>query len=571
MTKYNLVIVLLLFINVVNENLTNGVYQIKYHDLYLNFHQKNNKFYFAKKSSLSRKSLFRIYNELDINTSHFMFESLEHNKKIYSDKNKVLADTKFDNSSKNFFFWSFINNNTNSVVIKNINGCYIQISSFFTITCIDSFQNASQFYFLKIYEEVNHTEEDIKLIEKEPIDILIKYIDLNDPNLTRKGIHQIKKDIDNEEIKYSIRSILKNIPWIRKIFILMPNEKVRYFKEPEEIKEKIIYVKDKDLIGFDSSSSLVFQFRYWKMKNFNISDNFLALDDDCFIGKPLKKTDFFYVKNKTVLPLIINSKLLEFKKAGVESNIYYYKRSIKKTKQEQGFNEFQYTKQLTYLFIMNALSRKKIIVPKFTHNAIPINVNELKEIYELIDKSKFKETTLYSTYRHKRSLQFQTFYLGYTFNKYQKKIHNIPHKLIRFQNTLHSRFDYALFCINTNAHQNSGKSKKQFLIKMEKLFPEKSPYEIIENSRLSISIKSIKQLKDEIKMLQKKLTKLQKQDIKSENLKKNSENYNHEFNLKKDKLGKNNSKIMKIHIYSLTLLLVLLLKVLIYFKIFYFL
>ena len=570
MTKYNLVIVLFLFINVVNENLTNGVYQIKYHDLYLNFHQKNNLFYFARKSSLSKKSLFRIYNELDKNTSYFLFESLDHNKKIYSEKNKVLADTKFDNSSKNFF-WSFINNNTNSVVIKNINGCYIQISSFLTITCIDSFQNASQFYFIKIYEEVNHTEEDIKLIEKEPIDILIKYIDLNDPNLTRKGIHQIKKDIDNEEIKYSIRSILKNIPWIRKIFILMPNEKVRYFKEPGEIKEKIIYVKDKDLIGFDSSSSLVFQFRYWKMKNFNISDNFLALDDDCFIGKPLRKTDFFYVKNKTVLPLIINSKLLEFKKSGVESNIYYYKRAIKKTKQEQGFNEFQYTKQLTYLFIMNALSRKKIIVPKFTHNAIPINVNELKEIYELIDKSKFKETTLYSTYRHKRSLQFQTFYLGYTFNKYQKKIHNIPHKLIRFQNTLHSRFDYALFCINTNAHQNSGKSKKQFLIKMEKLFPEKSPYEIIENSRLSISIKSIKQLKDEIKMLQKKLTKLQKQDIKSENLKKNSENYNFEFNLKKDKLGKNNSKIMKIHIYSLALLLVLLLKVLIYFKIFYFL
>ena len=72
-----------------------------------------------------------------------------------------------------------------------------------------------------------HTQEDIKLIEKEPIDILIKYIDLNDPNLKRNGIHQINKDFDNEEIKYSIRSILKNIPWIRKIFILMPNEKVR--------------------------------------------------------------------------------------------------------------------------------------------------------------------------------------------------------------------------------------------------------------------------------------------------------------------------------------------------------
>ena len=60
----------------------------------------------------------------------------------------------------------------------------------------------------------------------------------------------------------------------------MPNEKVRYFKEPDEIKEKIIYVKDKDLIGFDSSSSLVFQFRYWKMKDFNISDNFICMNDD---------------------------------------------------------------------------------------------------------------------------------------------------------------------------------------------------------------------------------------------------------------------------------------------------
>lgn len=106
---------------------------------------------------------------------------------------------------------------------------------------------------------------------------------------------------------------------------------------------------------------------------------------------------------------------------------------------------------------------------------------------------------------------------------------------------------------------------------MENLFPKKSPYEKIENSKLSISIKLIKQLKDKIKILQKKITKFQKQEINSDNLKKNSENYNHEFNLKKDKLGKNNSKIMKIHIYSLALILVLLLKVLIYFKIFYFL
>ena len=68
--------------------------------------------------------------------------------------------------------------------------------------------------------------------------------------------------------------MLQNISWIRKIFFLMPNERVKYFKSPEEIKDKIINVKDKDLIGFDSASSPVFQFNLWRMKDFCIIENF---------------------------------------------------------------------------------------------------------------------------------------------------------------------------------------------------------------------------------------------------------------------------------------------------------
>lgn len=52
------------------------------------------------------------------------------------------------------------------------------------------------------------------------IDIVIKYIDLTDKSLNRIGIKQVYKDQDNQEIKYCIRSILYNLPWIRKIFIL---------------------------------------------------------------------------------------------------------------------------------------------------------------------------------------------------------------------------------------------------------------------------------------------------------------------------------------------------------------
>ena len=72
-----------------------------------------------------------------------------------------------------------------------------------------------KFTLFKMYEEVTFTDEQKEIVEKEPIDVLIKYIDLTDENLNRTGIKQIKKDEDNEELKYSVRSILEYIPWFK--------------------------------------------------------------------------------------------------------------------------------------------------------------------------------------------------------------------------------------------------------------------------------------------------------------------------------------------------------------------
>ena len=209
----------------------------------------------------------------------------------------------------------------------------------------------------------------------------------------------------------------------------MPNEKVRYFKDYEEIKEKIVYVKDKDLSGFDSSSSLVFQFRYWKMKDFNMSDNFIAMDDDCFIGKPLKKSDFFYVQDNKVVPLIITNRFLRLTKEEIKQSIDFHEKKTLNLKREQSFNAFQYSKYLTYSLITREFETP-LIVPKFTHNAIPVNDHELKKIYDMIYDSEFKNATLFSNFRHIQSLQFQSFVLGYTFNKYHKKVKNLSNKYI---------------------------------------------------------------------------------------------------------------------------------------------
>ena len=222
-------------------------------------------------------------------------------------------------------------------------------------------------------------------MEKEPIDVLIKYIDLNDPLLNRTDIKQISKDIQNDELLFCIRSVLQNIPWIRKIFILMPNEKVRFLKDQELIKDKIVFVKDKDLLGYESSNIHAFQFRLWNMKKFGMSDNFICLDDDYFIGKPLNKSDFFYVQNGTVVPAQIATKYQVHNKRTFSRDYNKVKRNIKNSR-PQSSNNFMYTVYNTYLFFIDEF-KGKIKVPYFTHNAIPINVKDLKEVYDLIHNS----------------------------------------------------------------------------------------------------------------------------------------------------------------------------------------
>ena len=334
------------------------------------------------------------------------------------------------------------------------------------------------------------TYKDLKLLKKEPIDILIKYIDLRDPNLKRNEIHQIEKDYDNEELRYSIRSILMNIPWIRKIFILMPNKKIRYFKDYKYIKDKIVYVNDKDLLGYDSSNINAFLFRYWKMKKFGISDNIIIMDDDCFIGKKLKKSDFFYVKHGKVFPLIITSKFLKINKLTIEKNFELYKTKAKNSKEEQNEDIFNFSKYLTFLFIFNLFnfsSVDNVFVPKFTHNAIPANLNDLKEIYYFVYNSEYKYPTLDCIYRIPGYLQFQIFILLYTFIKYDRKVQNIPYKYILINNSIITNYKFALFCINKDSGNYSYLNNYKSKITMEYLFPKPTPYEIIDFSLLNLS------------------------------------------------------------------------------------
>ena len=93
------------------------------------------------------------------------------------------------------------NDEENIFIIQNkLTKKYISINSLDeenlpkTLLNMDNFwENATLFQFFKIYEE--HFPKLTPLLEKESIDVLIKYIDLRDKTLKRDNIKQIKRSL----------------------------------------------------------------------------------------------------------------------------------------------------------------------------------------------------------------------------------------------------------------------------------------------------------------------------------------------------------------------------------------
>ena len=473
-----------------------AVYYIMYDNLFFKYQTKTLELTQSSKTDIS--SNFRITKNNDVlNNSFYYIEDLKYNNYLSLSESKELMFIPLESDIKDIDSWNFIKTRENNYLIFNKKNCFLQIRNSHIYCENIPLEQATEFIIIELYEEVKHNKYNINLIEKEPIDVLIKYIDLRDPFLKRDEIHQIKKDYDNEELRYSLRSIIKNIPWVRKIFILMPNDNVRYLKDYDIIKDKIVYVKDKDLIGFDSSSSYAFQFRYWKMKDFGISNNFIVLDDDYFIGSPLKKTDFFYVNNNKVVPAIITSNFIEIDRITAEEQCKSYKKIINESKEEQTSEAFEYSLYLTYLYFIK-MYNKTIVIPKYTHNAFPVNLKELKEVFDEVNRSEYKSTTLDCKYRHVESFQFQTFVFSYNFLKYNKKVNNIPYNYIQNKFSIYGDYNTSLFCINTGSIYYSPISFFKTRIIMEYLFPNPTDYEVINNSLPYLSFNVVYSMEQEL-------------------------------------------------------------------------
>jgi len=411
-----------------------------------------------------------------------------------NEANRIILYDRDDKENKKKMLWKIkrIKDTINYYLIQNIfnkkylicKDKFLKFSKNHDFNSTDEIEKEYKFRILKLFEEQRHVKEEyLEIVEKEPIDVFIKYIDLSDRTLNRTGIKQTYKDEDHEELRYSVRSILQYIPWVRKIFIVMPNKKVRYFKPIEEISDRIVYVNDKDFLGYDSANIFAFSFSLYKMEKFGISKNFIYMEDDYFIGRPLKKSDFFYYdeKEKKVFPYVVTNYFEELDK---KSRLNYYNElyNIRDTLKPHGNKGWVFSVLSTDKYIIERYNIP-IISTDFTHCARAENIDDLREIFEEIQYYKYINETLYSPIRHIMTLNQPHFVNLYQLNIKRRKVHMIPNVYINMEIVRDYSLDIELFVLNTCGDNIPTKEEYMTLKKvMKERFPKPTPYEIINDN-----------------------------------------------------------------------------------------
>ena len=269
------------------------------------------------------------------------------------------------------------------------------------------------------------------------------------------------------------------MPWVRKIFILMPNEKVRYLKPADEIKNKIVYIKDKDLLGYESANIHAFTFQLFKLEKFGVSKNFIYMEDDFFIGKALNKNDFFYYdeEKKKVLPYLLTKHFQVIQRNDI---LDHY---IRLYENKDNIHPHSYDGWWTSIYGTDKYFSEKynnsFINTNFTHNAIAENIDELKIIFEEIKDYEYINETLFSIERHILTLNQPHFFNLYQLNINHKKVHTLPYNYFAIEKLKIDKLNCPLYVINIGG--NHIPTKRQIKIEskiMEKRYPFSTEYEI---------------------------------------------------------------------------------------------
>ncbi len=149
----------------------------------------------------------------------------------------------------------------------------------------------------------------------EKVDIVYLWVNGNDENFQKErtfwknklGIPETNDNsyaryIENEELRYSMRSVAMNAPWINKIYIVT-NGQIPDWLDTTNPKIKIVTHKEimPDEI-LPTYNSLVIESYVADIPE--LSEHFLLANDDCYISRPVVPSFFFDKQGKPIVRLV---------------------------------------------------------------------------------------------------------------------------------------------------------------------------------------------------------------------------------------------------------------------------
>ncbi len=143
-----------------------------------------------------------------------------------------------------------------------------------------------------VYTWVNASDPDWQKMHAEYADPLpdVVEVDTEEPDVGA-GDAISDRFISRDELKYSLRSLLKYAPWVQTVYIVTNCKPPQWF---DESNERVKWVYHEEIIeaeNLPTFSSHAIEASIHRVPD--LSEHFLYFNDDLFLLKPVKKSDFF--------------------------------------------------------------------------------------------------------------------------------------------------------------------------------------------------------------------------------------------------------------------------------------
>jgi len=172
--------------------------------------------------------------------------------------------------------------------------------------------------------------------------------------------HNIRTDYNNE-LKYSLRSVMKYMPWINRIYILMnPPKKIPSWFNPDTYHGKITLVDQSETFPpgtpLPNRNSNAIETTLTNIPG--LAEHFIYMNDDLFVGRPVEYTEFFSEDGSRIVvhedtkngfgPMFIGENKLGFE-APNSKNLFYLHIPMARLKSIENEYKNQYPEYINWV------------------------------------------------------------------------------------------------------------------------------------------------------------------------------------------------------------------------------